>query len=79
MYKKYFKKALNESGANIAPTAAPGTSLSTFGPNSSLGGGSASGTPGTDKYAAADTRTPKSIFGGIQTRSGLRKRKKKKK
>lgn len=79
-YQKRFKKILLEDGPGYIPTA-PNTAGSggVFGNAPSIGaGGTASGTPGTDTYATGDARTPTSLFGGIVTRRGLRKRKKKK-
>jgi hypothetical protein len=81
LYKKYFKKVLSEDGPNYVPT-----NPNTAGSGGALGNssnmytmGSASGTTGRDTYAAGDFRMPKSIFGGVVTRRGLKKRKKKKK
>ena len=81
MYKKYFRKSLNEDGPNYVSTSG-----NTAGPGGALGDspnmyttGSASGTTGTDIYAPGDFRLPTSIFGGIVTRRGLIKRKKKNK
>lgn len=78
-YEQRFKTVLSEDGVGYIPsvpnTAGAGGAL---GNAASIGApGTASGTPGTDSYATGDARIPKSIFGGVQTRKGLRKRKKK--
>lgn len=48
---------------------------SVFGTNVSSTAAAFSG----DNYAPGDARTPKGLYGGVMTRSGMRKKKKKKK
>ena len=78
IYENYFKKILNEDGPNyIASTPNTSGRGGAFGnANSMYTTGSASGTTGRDTYAAGDFRMPVSIFGGIVTRRGLKKKKK---
>ena len=76
IYGEIFKKVLKENGVGYVPanpnTAGNGGAL---GNAASIGApGYASGTPGTDTYATGDARIPTSIFGGIVTRNGLRKK-----
>ena len=75
-YKNYFNKALTESGpdyiASVPNTSGQGGAVGNA--PSMYAGGTASGTPGTDTYATGDARIPTSIFGGIVTRNGLRKK-----
>ena len=73
MYSKYFKKILQEDGPNYVAT-----SPNTAGRGGAVGNsspmytnGTASGTTGTDTYAAGDYRIPKSIFGGKIARRNL--------
>ena len=78
-YEQAFKTVIREDGSGYIPTT-PNTAGSggALGNAASMGAqGSASGTPGKDTYAPGDARMPKSIFGGVQTRRGLRKKKKK--
>ena len=79
-YENTFKKILQEDGSNYIPTA-PNTSGSggVFGNAPSIGApGSATGTPGTETYATGDARSPVSLFGGVVTRRGLNKKRKRK-
>jgi hypothetical protein len=48
---------------------------SSFGPNVGSTAGAFSG----DTYAPGDTRNPHGIYGGVMTRSGMRKKKRSKK
>jgi hypothetical protein len=73
MYSKYFKKILQEDGPNYVATS-PNTAGrgGAVGNSSSMyTNGTASGTTGTDTYAAGDYRMPKSIFGGKIARRNL--------
>jgi len=73
MYSRYFKKILQEDGPNYVATS-PNTAGrgGAVGNSSSMyTNGTASGTTGTDTYAAGDYRMPKSIFGGKIARRNL--------
>jgi len=73
MYSRYFKKILQEDGPNYIATS-PNTAGrgGAVGNSSSMyTNGTASGTTGTDTYAAGDYRMPKSIFGGKIARRNL--------
>jgi len=73
MYSRYFKKILQEDGPNYIATS-PNTAGrgGAVGNSSSMyTNGTASGTTGTDTYAAGDYRIPKSIFGGKIARRNL--------
>lgn len=76
MYKKYFKKQLNEEGPNYVASRP-----NTAGSGGALGNASsmystsyASGTAGTDTYNTGDYRLATSIFGGIIQKRGKKKR-----
>jgi hypothetical protein len=75
IYENYFKKILNEDGPNYIAstpnTSGRGGALGNA--NSMYTTGSASGTTGTDNYAAGDSRIPDSIFGGVVKRKNKKK------
>ncbi len=57
----------------IEETSVAGGAGSVFGSNV----GSTSTEFSGDNYASGDSRTPKSLYGGVLTRNGLKKKKKK--
>jgi hypothetical protein len=70
VYKKFFIKALKESGPNYVATIP-----NTAGRGGAVGNspnmyttGSATGTTGTDAYAPGDMRVPSSLYGGKMAR-----------
>lgn len=67
-FQKIVEEVLNED-------VVAGGAGSAFGPNVGATATEVSG----DNYAPGDARTPKSLFGGVITRSGMNKRKKKSK
>ena len=75
IYKNFFKKTLTEDGPNYVAstpnTSGRGGALGNA--NSMYTTGSASGTTGTDTYAAGDYRVPKSIFSGVVKRNNKKK------
>ena len=78
-YKKYFFKALAESGVNyiasVPNTAGRGGAVGDA--VSMYNTGTASGTPGTDTYATGDFRIPYGM--GLFRRNNLKRRRKRKK
>jgi hypothetical protein len=67
-FQKIVEEVLNED-------VVAGGAGSSFGPNVGATATEFSG----DNYAPGDARVPKSLFGGVITRSGINKRKKKSK